>query len=123
MDTNGVADAVLNYLLTKHPRVYRNIAEQSPVFPYVVFKIDTITNTYPSFDMYLVVNIYDEPGASVRTIEALGDSIDFGLEQKVINGTDMSLRFGLEQRQYVSSEDLIDAQLVNFRYVIRGYFS
>ena len=44
MDTNAVADELAAYLETKHARVYRNKAKQSPVLPYVVYRIDTISN-------------------------------------------------------------------------------
>ena len=122
MDTNKVNDAIYDFLKTKHTRVYRNRAPQSPAFPYIVFKVDTITNNCPSFDMYLNINIFEDVNTSIRAIESLADEIDKELEQKIINSETMSLRFGLEQRQTVWSEDLIDAQLVNLRYVIHAYF-
>ncbi|MCK9191253.1 MAG: hypothetical protein M0P10_06895 [Sphaerochaetaceae bacterium] len=122
MDTNKVNDAIYDFLKTKHTRVYRNRAPQSPVFPYIVFKVDTVVNTYPSFDMYLNINVFEDVNTSIRSIETLADEIDDALEQNVISDDEMSLRFGLEQRQTVGSEDLIDAQLVNLRYVVRGYF-
>lgn len=130
MNINAVTDAVLDYLETKHSRVYRNKTPQAPIFPYVVFIVESVVNSMPSEDLYLNINIYENPDKSVRVIEDLVDLIDgngdgldpTGLNQKIINTAALSLRFDREQRQYVSGTDLINAQMVNLRYVIRAYF-
>ncbi|HEY5555865.1 hypothetical protein [Acetobacterium sp.] len=123
MNINAVADQVLGYLATKYSRVYRNKPPLNPTFPYIIYKVDTVLDTVPSKDIYLIINIFEKAEASVRVIESLADSIDDGLEQKVINTSTMCLHFGLEQRQPVSADELTSAQVVNLRYVIRGYFS
>lgn len=122
MKMNDVSDQIYNYLATKHVRVYRNKPIQSPVFPYVVFQIDTVLNTSPSTDMYLNINVFEDPNASVRTIETLADAIDTGLNTKVISTVSINCHFILEQRQWLGSGDLINAQMVNLRYTIRAYF-
>ena len=76
MNINSVADEVLAYLNTKHDRVYRNKAAQSPEFPYVVFKIDSALNNMPSEDLTLNIDIYEKSSESVRDIEDLADLID-----------------------------------------------
>ena len=137
MNTNAVADEVLKYLETKHQRVYRNSAIQSPVFPYLVYRIDSATDSYPSDDMYVSIDIYEDANESVREMEDLADSIDgdgkifdqnnnpkepTGLNHKIINTDILNLQFEREQRQYVPAEELVSTHLVNLRYVVRAYF-
>lgn len=122
MNTNAVADEVLTYLETKHQRVYRNKAIQSPVFPYVVFRIDSATNTVPSEDYYLNIDIYEDTNKSVRVMENLADLINNGLNHTVINTEIVNLHFEREQRQYVPAEELVSTHLINLRYVVRAYF-
>jgi hypothetical protein len=128
---NDIADQILIYLLNLHSRVYRNkTGVTTPIFPYIVFRIESAINTMPSEDLYLNIYIYDDPGASVRVIETLADTIDGdgnkanpgGLNQKIINTTGLCLHFNREQRQHVEANDLINAQMINMRYVVRSYF-
>lgn len=123
MNTNAVADEILTYLETKHQRVYRNKAIQSPDYPYVVFRIDSITDSYPSEDLYLNIDIYEDVNESVRAMEDLADTIDNGLNHTVINTEILNIHFEREQRQYVPAEELVSTHLVNLRYVVRAYFN
>jgi len=122
MKMNDIADQINSYLLTKHSRVYRNRSIQKPVFPYVVFTIDTALNTSPSIDMYLNINVFEDINTSVRTIETLADSIDTMLNDIIITTSTINLHLTLEQRQFIPSDDLVTSQMVNLRYVIRSYF-
>jgi hypothetical protein len=122
VNTNAIADTILAYLESKHPRSYRNSKPQNPIPPYVVFRLDSGVDTYPSDDIYLNVDIYDLAGNSVRAIEDLADLIDIGLNHSVINNSDLNMQFEREQRQYVPPEELISLHLVNLRYVVRTYF-
>lgn len=122
MNMNLIADQILNYLETKHSRVYRNKAPKEVNFPYVVFKIESVMNTMPSEDLYLNVDIYEDINKSVRDIEDLADSIDNGLNLNVINSNELNMHFIREARQYVNDEELIGTHLINMRYVIRAYF-
>lgn len=122
MNINAVADEVLTYLETKHPRVYRNKAPQTPIFPYIVYKVESVVNTMPSEDLYINVDIYEDVNKSVRAMEDLADLIDNGLNQKIINTDILNLYFDREQRQYVPAEELVSTHLVNLRYVVRAYF-
>ena len=122
MNTNAVADEVYDYLITKHARVYRNKSPQSPVFPYVVYSVESVIDSYPSEDLYVNVDIYENANESVRTIEDLADTIDNGLNLTVINTEELNLYFNREQRQYVPSQELVSTQLINLRYVVRVYF-
>jgi len=121
MDINKVSDTIYDYLATKAERVYTKVP-QSPVFPYVYFRIDTITDTWPSVDAYLYIDVFEDANASIRAIRMLADTLQSELEQKVIITDGLNMRFSLEQRQYVPSEDLIDAQMIDLRYVLRIYF-
>jgi hypothetical protein len=122
MNMNEVADTVLDYLGTKHSRVYRNKATQKPVFPYVVFRIDSGIDTYPSEDLYLNIDIYDDVNTSVRTMENLADSVDNGLNHTTINTGTLCIQFEREQRQYIPPEEFVSSHIVNLRYVVRAYF-
>lgn len=122
MNINGVADEVLKYLETKHTRVYRNKAPQSPIFPYVVYKVESVVNTMPSEDLYLNIDVYEDVNKSVRVMEDLADLIDNDLNHKVINTDILNLHFEREQRQYINPEELVSAHLINLRYVVRAYF-
>ncbi len=122
MNTNGVADEILKFLDTKHTRVYRNKAPQSPMFPYIVYKVESVVNSYPSEDLYINIDVYEDVNKSVRNMEDLADLIDDGLNNKVINTEILNLHFEREQRQYVNPEELVSAHLINLRYVVRAYF-
>lgn len=122
MNTNAVADTILDYLTGKHERSYRNKAPQTPVPPYIVFRLDNTTDTYPSDDMYLNIDVYDVSTASVRAIEDLADLIDNDLNHKVMNTETMNLQSEREQRQYIPPEELVSLHLINLRYVVRAYF-
>lgn len=122
MNTNAVADLILGYLETKHSRCYRNKPPKSPVFPYVVFRIESDTDSYPSNDLYLNIDIYEDINTSVRAIEDIADSIDIGLNHTTINTNELNVQFEKEQRQYVTPEELVSSHLVNLRYVVRVYF-
>lgn len=122
MNTNAVADEVLEYLSTKHARVYRNRAPQSPVFPYVVFRVESVLNNSPSEDFYINVDIYEDVSKSVRTIEDLADTIDSGLNMAVMNTSALNMHFLREVRQFVDDEELVGKQMINLRYNTRIYF-
>jgi len=122
MNTNAVADEVLEYLSTKHARVYRNRAPQSPVFPYVVFRVESVLNNSPSEDFYINVDIYEDVSKSVRTIEDLADTIDAGLNMAVMNTAALNMHFLREARQFVDDEELVGKQMINLRYNTRIYF-
>jgi len=122
MDTNAVADEVLEYLSTKHTRVYRNRAPQSPTFPYVVFRVESVLNNSPSEDFYINVDVYEDVTQSVRTIEALADTIDTDLNMTVINTSVLNMHFLREARQFVDDEELVGKQMINLRYNTRIYF-
>jgi hypothetical protein len=131
VNTNAVADEVLNYLTSKHSRSYRNTPPKEIIvngvkvtltFPYVVFRIDSGIDTCPSDDLYLNIDVYEKAGISVRTIEDLADTIDNGLNHSIIDTTVLNLQIEREQRQYVPPEELVSTHLVNLRYVVRAYF-
>lgn len=121
MKMNATADVILDTLKSHHARTYRNRAPQKPVFPYVVFRLESVIDTTPSDDLYLNVDIYDSAD-SIRVIEDLADKIDNDLNGKIINTDIMNLHFVREQRQFVPSEQLVSANLLNLRYVVRAYY-
>ena len=118
--TNKVADILLAYLETKHARVYRNFAKKDAVFPYVVFNVETVMDTYPTNDFYCYVQVYDKPNVSVRTINDIADSID-AINHTIINNSEMNLHFTRVNRQFVSNAELTDSQMVDLQYAVRAY--
>ena len=122
MNINAVADVVLTYLSTKHSRVYRNKAPLSPVFPYVVYRIESVTNSYPSEDLYVNIDVYEKAGVSVRVIEDLADTIDAGINRGIVSNSTINAHFEREARQFVPTQELIDVQMINLRYAVRTYF-
>lgn len=122
MRTNEVADTIYNYLIEKHDRVYRNKSPQSPVFPYVVYRIESVMNTYPSEDLYVNIDVYEESNKSVRVMEDLADTIDKDLNMKVFNTSELNLHFVRDGRNYVPTEELVSAHMINLRYAVRAYF-
>ncbi len=122
MNMNLVADEIYNYLITKHERVYRNKSPQTPLFPYVVYRIESVINSYPSEDLYINIDIYEDGNKSVRIIEDLADTIDKGLNMTVLNTDELNLHFVRDGRNYVPAEELVSAHMINLRYAVRAYF-
>ena len=122
MKSNSVADIIGTLLKEKHDKVYRQKAPTTKTFPYIVYRIESVTNSHPSEDLYLNVDLYEDPNKSVRTVEQLADDIDKELNHSVIIQDGMNLHFEREIRQSVDSTELIGAYLVNIRYVVRAYF-
>lgn len=119
---NSIADEIKDFLLNKHSRVYRNRSPQNPKSPYVIYRIESTINSYPSQDLYVNIDVYDKANAGVRAIEEIADQIDNSLNNKVINTEELNLHFVNEQRQYVPPEELVSVHLINIRYVVRAYF-
>lgn len=122
MNTNAVADELAAYLETKHTRVYRNKATQSPTLPYIVYRIDTISNTIPSEDFLMIVDVYEDASKSVREIEDIADAIDAGINHKVIDTENLNMHFERDIRQYVSDEELVSLHMIQLQYTTRIYF-
>lgn len=122
MNMNLVADEIYDYLITKHERVYRNKSPQSPLFPYVVYRVESVINTYPSEDLYVQIDIYEDSNKSVRGIEDLADTIDKDLNMKVFNTSELNLHFVRDGRNYVPAEELVSSHMINLRYAVRAYF-
>src|SRR5690554_1902643 len=93
MNTNMIADAIYDFLITKHERVYRNSSPSSPTFPYVVYRIESVTDSTPSEDFYIYVDIYEDTNKSVRAMEDLADSIDNELNDLVMNTDGFNVYF------------------------------
>lgn len=122
MDTNAVADAIRTELGVIHARTYRNKSPQSPVNPFIVFALDTATAPTPSVDYSLEINVYDDPHASSESIETIADSIQSAFDCHLIRTSSLNLHLVMDQRQYIPNTDLITAQMINLRFVVRAYF-
>jgi hypothetical protein len=122
MNTNMIADAIYDFLITKHERVYRNSSPSSPTFPYVVYRIESVTDSAPSEDFYIYVDIYEDTNKSVRAMEDLADSIDNELNDLVMNTDGFNAHFMREGRQFVDGTELISEQVIFLRYNTRIYF-
>jgi hypothetical protein len=122
VDTNAVADEVLVYLETKHTRVYRNKRPRTPVFPYIVFRVESVINSMPSEDFYINVDIFEDVSESVRAMESLADAVDNNLNHSVIDTEKLNMHFEREIRQYIQDEELVGMHMINLRYNTRIYF-
>lgn len=122
INTNAIADAILDVLTPIHARSYRNKSPQTPISPYVVYILDSSIPSGPSSDFYLTIDVFDDPNESVRAIETLSDAIQDALDNLVIITDAINVHMALEQRQYVSNTDLVTSQMVNLRFVCRTYF-
>lgn len=130
MNMNMVADAMLDFLKTKHDRVYRNSSTSNPVFPYVVYRVENVTENEPSDEFYIHVDIHEDTNKSVRLMEDLADKIDgdgkdlepSGLNKKVMNTDGFNAHFTREGRQFVDGNELISEQVIFLRYNTRIYF-
>ena len=85
MKTNAVADAILARLSVIHAKTYRNAPPSSAVFPYVVFDCETVTPSTPSDEVYIYVNVFEDPAKSVRAMNDIADSIDALDDTMIIN--------------------------------------
>lgn len=121
--TNEIADQVKEYLDTKHDRVYRNRSVKTPVFPYIVYRMESASDTYPTNDYRLIINVIDnnDGTTSVRSIEDLADGIDADLNAKVLSSTHYNLHFTRDMRQYDDDANLSGVQLIQLQYTIRVY--
>lgn len=122
MNTNMIADAIYMELSDLHERVYRNSSPQSPQFPYVVYRIESVVDSIPSEDFYIYVDVYDDTNKSVREIEDIADTIDNFLNDAVLNADGFNAHFMRESRQFVDGNELISEQGVFLRYNTRIYF-
>ena len=122
MESNKLANVIGTFLTEYHPRIYRQKAPTVKDFPYIVYRLESVVNSYPSEDLYLNVDIYEDPNKSVKAVEQLADDIDKELNHSVIIENGMNLHFEREARQSIDSTELLGAYLVNLRYVVRAYF-
>lgn len=122
VNSNMIADAIYTFLANKHDRVYRNSAPRSPVFPYVVYRVESVLDSTPSDDFYVHVDIYEDTKKSVRFMEDLADLIDNDLNDTVMNENGFNAHFMREGRQFVDGEELISSQVIFLRYNTRIYF-
>lgn len=122
MNSNMIADAVKDFLETKHERVYRNSSSSSPVFPYVVYRVENIIENMPSEDFYIHIDIHEDTTKSVRVMEDLADAIDNDLNNLVMNTDGFNAHFTRESRQFVDGTELISEQVIFLRYNTRIYF-
>ena len=123
MDSNKVADLIYTFLSTKHTRVYRNKAPQSPVFPYVIFDCDSVDEAFPSSDYTVYVDVYDAPTATVRALVTLADTIDSSFTGLIINDSALNLHIQSKTiRQYVPVKELVSNQMINMQFSARVYF-
>jgi hypothetical protein len=121
MNTNLVADSLLTVLLTKHTRVYRNGPPSNPIFPYVVFDCDSVTDSYPSSEYYIYVNVFDSPTVSVRAMNTIADLID-GIDNTLISNSGLNMHITKVNRQFISNSELTTSKAINLQYSARVYF-
>ncbi|KNY24845.1 tail completion protein gp17 [Pseudobacteroides cellulosolvens] len=128
MNTIEFSKAIRSYLLTKHPRVYKEKAPATATFPYITFNLPSSSNTYPSEDFTLEIDIWDDK-EDTTSLETLTDSIDgdgdalnpTGLNIKTIVSNGLTATFYRETRGEVIDDDprINRRQL---RYRVRTYY-
>ena len=121
MSTNQVADSLYTILSGIHARVYRNAPPSNPIFPYVVYNVESVTDTYPSDDYYVYVDVFDSVNGSVRTMEVIADSIQ-AIGRTVVNNTDLTMQIERISRQFVSADDLTTSKMITMQFSCRVYF-
>lgn len=119
--SDSIEKAMYSLIKSVYTNVYRQRAPQSPTFPHAVCFISSAIPTTPSTDYYFEVNVYDLPSSSAKAIRDIADSIVDFLDCRVLIQDGLNIHSVLEQQQYVSSTDLVDAQMINMRFVIRAY--
>jgi hypothetical protein len=122
MRSNDVADIIGAYLSSKHTRVYRAKSPALKAFPYIVYRVESGVDSYPSEDLTVNIDFYESPEDSIRSIEELADTIDDELNHSVIIQNGINLHFERENRQSIDNQDIIEAYLINLRYTVRAYF-
>ena len=118
---NLFADTIESALKVHYANVYRNRTPANPTYPHIVFNAESVTDTYPSHDVILYVNIIDQPNSVVRVIETMADTIDTDFNHKVINTSQINMRLEKSGRQFIPANDLVNAQMVQIQYVVRTY--
>lgn len=121
MNTNKVADAILNTLSIIHPRVYRNAPPLNPLFPYIIFDCDIVSDSTPSDDYYVYITVFDLPTASIRTMNDLADRVE-ELDETTINDVNLNLYLTRISRQFVSNNELISSKAINLQMNARVYW-
>lgn len=121
MDTNKMADALYALLTEKHSRVYRNAPPSNAVFPYVVFNAESMSDSFPSDDYYVYIDVFDKPTGSVRQMETLADSIQ-SLGRTVVNNDNLTMQIERISRQFVSADDLTSSKMITMQFSCRVYF-
>lgn len=121
--TNEVADIILAKLLLSHARVYRNKAKADATFPYVVFRLTGDNDTYPSTDCILDIKVFEKNDGtvSVRTMEALADTINTALNHITLSSAAYEVTLEKTLRQFEDDSSLAGVQFVNLQYSARVY--
>lgn len=103
--------------------MYRNYAVDTPTFPYIVYRVRSSSDTYPTNDYMVDVMIFEknDKTVSIRTAETLGDNIDTTLNNRVIPMTSYYAHFLRDIRQYENDPSLAGAQLIHLQYAVRLY--
>lgn len=123
MRSNDAADIIGAKLTPLISRTYRAKRPSGAIYPYCVYRVESVSDAYPSEELYVNIDLYEAPTAPVRTVETLADSIVAELNHKVIIQNNVNLHFELENRQSVDAQALVDAYLINLRFAVRAYFT
>lgn len=121
MNTNLVADTLYTELAKIHSRVYRNKAATNATYPYVVFFVDNVVDTYPSQNYMIHIDVYDSATSTVRGINTLADSIE-ALNHTVIHNANITMQLERINRQFVENSDYIEAKYITMQFDCRVYF-
>ncbi len=118
---NNLLELILNELKKIHPRVYLEDAEDEAVFPYIVFSIDTGTNTEIRHDDILIIEIWDE-NQDTTEIEDIADGIEKHFNYECFNTDKLSTAIYKETRSRSEKDKKEDLSCRELRFETQTYY-
>lgn len=92
-----VGEVILTELKKLYTRTYFDRAPRGTTFPFVVFSTpSSFQNQDGAMTIVLRINIYDNTGNSISTLETTTEKIKKGLQKKVYTDANMMLFFRCE---------------------------
>lgn len=117
---NDLIEVILKELKKFHPRVYQLEAEDEAEFPFIIFSIDTSTNTDSRDNHILVIEIYDE-NQDTTAVEDLADVINEEFNYKCVNTNKFDTVFYKEMRKISPKDDKDDLECRELRFEMHTY--
>lgn len=102
-------------------RIYQDEAPKTATHPYIVFRVEDLIDTSPSYNATLKLMVWDIGNVSSAESLALADKLlnEFNKQQKVF--TNMSTHTTFTLGQSIPSEHLVGKQCIEQQYDVRIY--